>query len=376
MLTKVPQFLNLKGDDRLKGMFISNYNVERLSGTSNLNRGDYAYLIETWINEALNLFWRPEEISMTEDKKQFQELPKEVQDAYSYVISFLTYLDSIVPRNTKNLLQVLIHPEVETALFVHGFIEAGIHRVSYQYILSSIFPKEEVDKIYYKFKDYKPLLERNYKISRDFQTLQDLIYKGIISEDIKDSDSLEQLAKWNKETFQRTVFRAMVQDFFLEGVVFFVGFNFFHYLAFKQGVMQGTNQQIMQIRFDEVLHLPLFKYILHRWRDEGYYFEEDEVYEIAEKSAMADIVFYNEAVADRLPLLTKRNIDDYIKHLTDERLKYLGLRPIFNVSRNPFSDIDKLLYQDKASFFETGNVDYKQVNVRLEDIDNINFDVD
>jgi len=83
---------------------------------------------------------------------------------------------------------------------------------------------------------------------------------------------------------------------------------------------------------------------------------------------MADIKFYTEAVADRIPLMTQKNIEDYIKTLTDERLKFIGVSPIFNVNRNPFEDIEKLLMQDKTSFFETGAIDYSHIPVSIEDI--------
>jgi len=368
MVSRFPQVFNPNGNDNFSELIWTDEVVEKSTGLANLNLNKHSYAIE-WIKQAMSILWRPEEISMSEDKKQFDDLPKGIKDTFEYVISFLILLDSIVPNNTSTLLRVMADEEIKTALYWHTAIES-LHRESYQYILKSVFGEDDkkINEVYYKFKHFEPLLKRNYAITRDFQALNDLVNRGIV-----DENNLNQLS-YRQETLQRAVFRAMVNDLAIEGVVFFTGFNTFHIFAYKLGILQGSNQQITQIRKDEVLHIPLFTYILKEWRDRGYYYNEEEIKEIFGRSAEADIEFYTNSVAGEVPLMTEQNIKDYIQTLTNQRLALLGISPIFDVNRNPFEDIEKLLTQDKTSFFETGAIDYAHIPVSEEDIDKINFD--
>ena len=364
LISKIPQVFNPDGNDSIKRVLIDDEVIEKSTGLANLNLNNQSWIKE-WRDRVSAKFWRPEEISMLEDKRQFPDLPKEIRETFENVISFLILLDSIVPKNSSDIVKVVGDEEIETGLYWHIFFE-GIHRDSYQYILKSIYGEDDskINSVYLKFKSFKPLLERNYAITRDFQKLKELVAKGILSYD----DNINNIANYDRKLAERIIFRSIVQDLAIEGVVFFVGFMTFHIFAYKLGILQGSNQQITQIKLDEVEHIPFFAGILREWKEQGYYYNEDEVKEIFYNSAMADIKFYTEAVADRIPLMTQKNIEDYIKTLTDERLKFIGVNPLFNVNRNPFEDIEKLLMQDKTSFFETGAIDYSHIPVSIEDI--------
>ncbi len=367
MVSKSPKIFNPSGDDNFKDLIWNDNVVEKYSGLANLNLNKHSYAIE-WIKGSMAILWRPEEISMSDDKKQFPDLDKDIQDTFEYIISFLILLDSIVPNNTSTLIRVFCDEEIKTALYWHTAIEA-LHRESYQYILKSVFGEDDkkINEVYYKFKHYEPLMKRNLAITKDFNVLNELVNKGIVSDDIKS-------LSYRQETFQRAIFRAMITDFIIEAIVFFMGFNTFHVFAYKLGVLQGSNQQIQQIRFDEERHVPLFAYILKEWRDRGYYYNEEEIKEMVGNSVETDIYFYTNAIANSIPLMTEQNIKDYIKTLANRRLELLGISPIFNVNRNPFEDIEKLLKQDKTSFFETGAIDYAHIPVSEEHINKINFD--
>jgi len=669
MISKSPKIFNPNGDDReFNELIWKDEMIDKYTGLANLNLSKNAFAIE-WIKQAMALLWRPEEINMTQDKKQFNDLPKEIKDTFEYIISFLILLDSIVPNNTSTLLRVFADEEIKTALYWHTAIEA-LHRESYQYILKSVYGEDDkkINKVYYKFKEFEPLLKRNLEITKDFNTLNELVNKGIVSK-----DNIENLA-YRRETFERAIFRALCTDLAIESVVFYVGFNVFHVFAYKLGILPGTNQQIYQIRMDEncfiegteVLtdrgfvdfrdlkvtdkiaqyeietgeitftedwkfikkkwngnliklkskdgsnfeiiatpdheficidkktykvkkeflgnivcdsnsilpvsgyklggknflesfdrlriaisaegiidkknsnsnyisiifkfknkeklkrlvdilmgciednielnfyitlpkdekdvykvnikinskykhlidknldwvklsdistlwaeefikelrnwninprlinkiqeicviagcqveisdegkkiniinktykeykdmtkecidysgyvycvsvpkgnivvryknsvcitgncHVSLFSNLIKKWKNYGYYYNEEELKEIFYRSAQMDMYFYTNSIANNIPLMTEDNIKDYIKWLTDERLKLLGISPIFNVKRNPFEDIEKLLKNDKTSFFETGSVDYAHVPIKEDDIDAINFD--
>ncbi len=351
-----PKLFNPNGNDFSPKLLWSNETIRDKTGIANLNFARHSYVQDTWWKKVYEHLWSPVEISMVEDKKQFGDLDKDVKDMFEKIISFLILLDSIVPENTSNLFTLFADKEIKFGFYAHMYIES-LHQLSYQYILKSLYGEDDakINEVYYKFKYFEPLLKRNNQIVKNFENLNEVIYNKI---------------EFDKK-LERLIFRSMIQDLAIEGVVFFMGFTFFHYLAYKKGILINTNQQIMNIREDEQLHIPLFVYLVNKWREQEYYWNDEEAIEIFVESALADIEFYTEAIGDRISIFNSKNIEDYIKTLTNRRVKLLGLKEPFDVNRNPFEDIDKLLFSDKPSIFETGNIDYTQMAVTKEHIDNI-----
>jgi len=351
-----PKLFNPNGNDFSSKLLWDNETIKSKTGIANLNFARHSYVQDTWWKRVYEHLWNPVEISMIEDKKQFGDLDKDIKDMFEKIISFLILLDSIVPENTSNLFTLFADKEIKFGFYAHMYVES-LHQLSYQYILKSLYGEDDnkINEVYYKFKYYEPLLKRNNQIVKNFEDLNEVIYDKI---------------EFDKK-LERLIFRSMLQDIAIEGIVFFMGFTFFHYLAYKKGILVNTNQQIMQIRYDEQLHIPLFVYLVNKWKEQGYYWNDEEATEIIVNSALADIEFYTEAIGDRISVFNSKNIEDYIKTLTNRRLNLIGLKPVFDVNRNPFEDIEKMLFSDKASFFETGNVDYIQLPISIEQINKI-----
>ena len=371
---QVPKFFNPEGTDTItkERLVHSEETVRDVSGMWNLNRIRYPEIHDWYFDTAWSFLWRPEEISMAEDRVQFERLEdQDLKFAVENLLSFLQYMDSIVPTNDISLLMGIPEYEIRRTLMVHQFVEGGIHTYSYQYILKSLFgeDKKKIDEVYRRSFTYGPLAERNKKLTECFQDLLEILpYKllGIVSQ----------------EAFERALFRSMIQDYLIEGVVFYTGFNFFHLVKTQykdeegNSLLSGTNQNILLIRRDENTHIPLFSKILNTMRERGIYFNEDEVYEIADRSAQADIAFYKEVVGDRIKGMSSRAIETYIKYLTDKRLKELGLRPIYGVTENPYEQLEEVVFKETSEFrktgiFETGNIDYQHstdVDLSVEDV--------
>jgi len=357
----IPQFFNANANDdvSLRELLYSDKSIQNSTGTWNLNKQKRLFA-DQFFDQQWAFLWRPDEIDMSSDASQFRQLDERIQFSIETTLSFLQYIESCVAENLILIKLVTNDYEIKRALSLHEMVEAGIHTESYQTILKTLCGEDNnrINEIYYRFKDFKPLAERNYLISREFQTLRDLIWNGLLHAD--------------ESKFKQQAFRAIVQDFFIEGVVFYTGFNLFHFMEVEQNILSGSNRNIVLIRRDEELHVPLFANIIKTFKIEyPEYYHEDIIYDIAERSAKADIVFYSEAYGDSLPGLTSRMIETYIKYLTDKRLKLLGLKPLFNETKNPFEHIELIAMGSetkKASFMETGNTDYQHVTSNWEDI--------
>jgi len=357
----VPEFFNRNGSDdvSLRELVWSDQAVKNQTGTWNLNKSIRSFANQ-FFDQQWAFLWRPHEIDMSQDASQFRQLPKEIQFAIETTLSFLQYIESIVADNLVQVKLVTADYEIKRALSIHEMIEAGVHTESYQTILKTLCGEDDkrINEIYYRFKDFKPLADRNFVISRIPQKLREIIWDG--------------LKHYDENTLREAVLAGAAQGFAIEGLAFYTGFTLFHFMEVEQKILSGTNRNIVLIRRDEELHVPLFANILSTFKVEyPQVYSEDMVREIVVKTAEADIKFYTEAYGDNIPGMSQKEIETYIKHLCDKRLKLLGMKPEFNVDTNPFEHVELIAMGSetkKASFMETGNTDYQHTSANWSDI--------
>lgn len=341
-------------DDITLRKLFKDYNKQIMSGIYNLEKIKYQHL-ENFYQSQAQLLWFPREISLVDDKNDFSKLNEKEREAFMNVLSFLSFLDSIQADNLTALNIISEAYELKRALLIHSFVEGGIHTEAYQYILKSLFGEQSdlINFVYYKFKTFQPLKERNIQIANTYQELNSQVQLGIP----------------NKEKYYNALFKNLIQDYFLEGVIFYMGFMLFHLFYYRKNVLSGTNKEITLIRRDEQLHIGLFRRLIKSFaQDYSKYYNEDVIYEIAEKSALSDIKFYQEAIGDDILGINSKEIEGYIKYMTDKRLNSLNLnlKPIFGGNnRNPFENIEKSIgytfgeeSERKDNFFEASTTDY------------------
>lgn len=297
----------------------------------NLNNVKYQWANHLYRNMMGN-FWIPEKIDLTQDKNDYNNLTFDEREAYNGILSFLIFLDSIQTNNIPNISDYITAPEVNLILSIQTFQEA-IHSQSYQYIIESILPKEIRNSIYDKWRDDKILFERNRYIAE--------IYQNFIE---NQSD----------ENFAKTI----IADYLLEAIYFYNGFNFFYLLASRNRMM-GTSDIIRLINRDELSHIIIFQQLLKEIRNENPNFFKDEIiYEMFEKAVEQEIAWTNHIIGDRVLGITKENTEKYTKWLANERLKSIGLNPIYKgFDKNPYKQLEKFADTEgegnvKANFFE------------------------
>lgn len=352
-LNNVLQFFNPEGEDNIRKLVIDNEVIENSSGTWYLDNKRKLWAASLnddrpgFLEKQFEVLWQPNEIDLTKDVVMFEQEEETIKEAINNILSFLQYLDSVVPENDINLSFITGDYEIKQALLIHQYVEGGIHTKSYQYILKSLHKENsnKIKEVYYKFKNNKSLAERNKIIANNFQPLRSIIYNGILNSEVED--------------YKKAFFQSIIQDFVIESIVFYMGFMFFHLLADK---FPGLNQEILLIKRDEELHVSLFNKIIKTFKEEEkMFYDEELIYKIVEETVEADKKFYSETLQDKLPGLTYKNISSYIEQLANKRLKSLGLQPIYSTKENPFRTIEALNNKSelrKSSFFETGSVEY------------------
>jgi len=220
-LKKKPLF-NPEGDPDVRLRRMIGGNTTNLNDFNNMK---YAW-VSDWYRQAMNNFWIPEEINLSQDVKDYPRLLSAERSAYDKILSFLVFLDSIQTANLPNIGAYITANEVNLCLSIQAFQEC-VHSQSYSYMLDTICSPVERNDILYQWKTDEHLLRRNTFIGDCYNEFQER----------KDAP---------------TLLRVMMANYILEGIYFYSGFMFFYNLS-RNGKMPGSAQEIRYINREHAL---------------------------------------------------------------------------------------------------------------------------
>ncbi|WP_100065860.1 ribonucleotide-diphosphate reductase subunit beta [Miniphocaeibacter massiliensis] len=341
-----------------KGLFNENGDIElskrRMINGNTTNLNDFNNIKYTWTSDwyrqAMNNFWIPEEINLTQDIKDYRKLDEHERRAYDKTLSFLVFLDSIQTANLPNVGEYVTANEVNLCLTIQAFQEA-VHSQSYGYILDTICSPEERSEILYQWKDDKHLLARNKFI-------------GNLYNEFLDDKSKIALVK------------TMVANYILEGVYFYSGFMFFYSLG-RIGKMPGTVQEIRYINRDENTHLWLFRSILLELKkEEPEIFTEENVEmfrDMIKQGVEEEIAWGQYVLGDNIQGINMEMVDSYIRYLGNLRSTGLGFGVLYPGYENEPESMKWVSeYSDpngvKTDFFEGKVTAYAKSSVIEDDL--------
>ena len=344
-LKKSPLF-NPDGDTEVQKRKIIGGNTTNLNDFNNMK---YAW-VSRWYRQAMNNFWIPEEINLSQDMKDYPMLSGYEKRAYDKILSFLVFLDSIQSVNLPSIREYITANEINLCLNIQTFQEC-VHSQSYSYMLDTICSPVERDEILYQWKTDKHLLKRNTFIGDLYNEFQE-----------------------NKD--HKTFLKVLIANYILEGVYFYSGFMFFYNLS-RQGKMPGSAQEIRYINRDENTHLWLFRnIILELKREQTELFTEENIAMIKEmfkEGVRQEIQWGCYVIGDNIPGLTTKMVESYIYYLGNQRCMDLEFGILFpgyekepadmtwvNIFANP-NDI-------KTDFFEAKSTAYAKSGALVDDL--------
>ena len=284
--------------------------------------------------QQLGFFWRPEEVSLQKDRNDYAQLSESQKFIFTSNLKYQTMLDSVQGRGPcLAFLPFVTNPELEGAIVAWDFMET-IHSRSYTYIIKNLYsdPSEVFDTII----EDKKIEERSKAVTEAYDKLIKLGYQW--HNDPKSVDIYE---------LKKALWLALVTVNVLEGLRFYVSFACSYAFA-QNGKMEGTSKIISLINKDENLHLGFTQKLLNDLRnreDEGF---QDVVRECEpiviemfrnaaeEEMEWADYLFKDGSMLGLNAEILKR----YMKYLTNQRMKVLGLEPIFEKVKNPINWIN------------------------------------
>ena len=344
MDVKKRSLFNENGDVEVSKKRMINGNTTNLNDFNNMKYG----WVSEWYRQAMNNFWIPEEINLSQDLKDYNNLKEAEKVAYDKILSFLIFLDSIQTANLGNINNYITASEINLCLTIQAFQEA-VHSQSYSYMLDTICSPEKRNEILYQWKDDEILLERNKFIGAQ--------YNNFLEE-----PTIENLVK------------TIMANYILEGIYFYSGFMFFYNLE-RNGKMPGSAQEIRYINRDKNTHLWLFRSIIRELiKEEPEVFTEELRKELR---CMMKIGVENEinwgkyVIGDKIQGINSNLIESYIKYLGNRRLKEIGFEGIFEgYDENPAKWVDTLADANsvKTDFFEAKSTAYAKASVLIDDL--------
>ena len=276
--------------------------------------------LEKITEKQLGFFWRPEEVDVSKDKKDFHELTEHEQHIFTSNLKRQILLDSVQGRAPN--LAFLPHaslPEVENWIETWSFFET-IHSRSYTHIIRNVYPDPGV--VFDSMLDIKEIIECGNDIAKYYDTL---------------------IAKPNK----KNLWMCMQSANALEGVRFYVSFACSWAFA-ELKKMEGNAKIIKFIARDENTHLASTTTMLKLLRQEPGYAKiaketEQECTDlflkvIEQEKDWAKYLFRNGSMIG----LNESILMDYVEWIGAKRMRAVGLTCPYQVPQmNPLPWTEK-----------------------------------
>ena len=326
--------------------------LRRMIGGNTTNLNDFNNMkyswVSDWYRQAMNNFWIPEEINLSQDFKDYPRLDKAERTAYDKILSFLVFLDSLQSNNLPTVSEYITANEVNLCLHIQAFQEC-IHSQSYSYMLDTICSPEERNDILYQWKTDEHLLNRNKFIGDCYNEFHE-----------------------NRDKF--SLMKTLIANFILEGIYFYSGFMFFYNLS-RNGKMSGSAQEIRYINRDENTHLWLFRsIILELKKEEPDMFtpEKIKVYEdMMREGVKQEIAWGQYVIGNDVQGLNAQMVSDYIQYLGNLRWSGLGFGFLYEENQKEPENMKWVSQYSNANmvktdFFEARSAAYAK-STALED---------
>ena len=285
--------------------------------------------IEKITEKQLGFFWRPEEVDISKDKKDFDALTDHEKHIFTSNLKRQILLDSVQGRAPNiAFLPIASLPEVENWIETWSFFET-IHSRSYTHIIRNVYP--DPSAVFDGLLDVKEILECGNDIAAYYDDL------------IKDNNTAT-----NKMDHKRSLWMCLMSANALEGIRFYVSFACSWAFA-ELKKMEGNAKIIKFIARDENTHLAatttLIKLLLKEDKDfvKIAKEKENEVVKlftkvIEQEKEWAQYLFKNGSMIG----LNETILKDYVEWIGCKRMRAIGLPCPYSVPQaNPLPWTEK-----------------------------------
>jgi ribonucleoside-diphosphate reductase beta chain len=310
-------------------------------------------IFEKLIEKQISFFWRPEEVDVSKDRVDFQQLSEAEQHIFISNLKYQTLLDSVQGRSPNiALLPIISIPELETWVETWSFFET-IHSRSYTHILRNLFA--DPSDIFEDIVVNEEIKKRASDISKYYDEL--IFYTQLWQTLGEGTHTI------NGESHNVTV-RELKKKLYLcinsvnalEAIRFYVSFACTFAFAERE-LMEGNSKIIRLIARDENLHLTSTQHIINLWAKGK---DDPEMAEIAEEcheeaksiflkaveqeKQWAEYLFQNGSMIG----LNKEILCQYVEFIANHRMAAIGMGQPFDVKSNPLPWMNNYLNSDNV----------------------------
>jgi ribonucleoside-diphosphate reductase beta chain len=310
-------------------------------------------------DKQLGFFWRPEEVDILKDSKDFKDLTTHEKHIFTSNLKRQILLDSVQGRAPVEAFgSITSLPELENWIITWTFSET-IHSKSYTHIIRNIYSNPS--KIFDEMNDIKEIVECANSITECYDELieKSQVY-NLFGEGEHEINTFRDTGGFKAETSTRVqvgmpktitvnlyelkklLYKTLMSVNILEGVRFYVSFACSWAFA-ELKKMEGNAKIIKFIARDENVHLGSTQQLLKILpKDDPDYAKiaqevEDECIQmfvdaVDQEKAWADYLFSDGSMIG----LNKQLLEDYIEWIANKRMIAVGLKSPYSVpAANP-----------------------------------------
>ena len=291
--------------------------------------------IEKLTDRQLGFFWRPEEIEIYKDAKDFKNLTIHEQHIFTSNLKRQILLDSVQGRApTAAFSPICSLPELETWIQTWAFSET-IHSRSYTHIIRNIY--SDPSKVFDEMLDINEIVDCAKDISKYYDKL--IEFNNKISQDVK--------INYSNYEHKKALWLALMSVNVLEGIRFYVSFACSWAFA-EVKKMEGNAKIIKLIARDENLHLAGTQQLLKTLPK-----EDPDFAKIKVETDADCIKLFEDAVnqeKDWATYLFKDGsmiglnhtlLNEYIEWIANKRMTAIGLKSPYKGGSNPLPWTEK-----------------------------------
>jgi len=273
-------------------------------------------------------FWTAEEVDLTNDIRDWENLTENEKFFIKNVLSFFAASDGIVNENlAENFYREVQYPE---AKFFYGFQLAmeNIHSLMYSLLIDTYISNAKEKDECFNAIDRLPAVQKK--------------------------------AKWALDWIENASFAERLVAFAAVEGIFFSGSFCSIFWMKSRGIMQGLCNANSLIFKDENLHCDFAIHLLNNHLEKKP--SEKRIKEILLSALEIEKEFITESLPVSLIGMNSNLMKQYLEFVVDGLLVKMGCSKEFNVEQ-PFKFMEQIAVETKGNFFESRTMEYQKAKL-------------
>lgn len=309
-------------------------------------------IFEKLAEKQLSFFWRPEEIDVSRDRKDFVSLPQHEQHIFISNLRLQTLADALAGRSIAiaTIPNVSV-PELEVMYELFSAFESAIHSKSYSHIIRNVFPDPNV--VFDGIIDIQEIVDRAEQLSRFYDDLIEYSnWYNLLGEGTHQVNNTT--LEINRRELKKKLYLAILSLNIMEGVRFYVSFAC-SFAFGERKLMEGNAKIIKLIARDEALHTSGGQHVINIWRSGE---DDPEMAEILKECDGIAYEMFEQVVAQEKEWarylfkdgsmigLNSDILCQYIEYIANQRMIQIGMEMRFPTVNNPLPWMNNWLTSD------------------------------